>query len=747
MANLSSFYPQPVVPNAIEVTASGSTTARTLSTRFADIVNVKDFGAVGDGVSDDWLAIQRAIAAAADVPNAATLTMPAALGVSDPMSVNAFGIWIPKLFYFGVSRRIVYFPSGQYAISRPLVASGEQIHLLGYSGRMSRINVSKNAATSAGLATMFNGVEPLNEWVYRELVAVDGTEPVGFWSLWPDYGHGNRIEGLGVGLTELDENNQTTIRPFDTVSDVLAYLPFTEGPPPFAKVSGTQGTNTLTINTEIRCWVGMKIKPRNHATTYTVASFSVGSNSVTITTVETVTSNIVNEMALRGKSAANGILLNGGENMAIIRCFADGFYYGSGISLLGGSPAAIIDNCMVNSNKVGYEIESGPSILIKPSGDNNQTFVRAGFKSLATLYIEGIKMENFGSPPFFGFETGIKEIFQLGSYGGQGRPSSMKIVGGSININVSPNLEDSVIYAEYATVYPANIQTSGLNMQNQCSIIHQRRNLLNNDILKRIGRSDWQSTQHAERYGGKSERMSDGLVDWYVYGDRRNAVFDLIDNRGGIVADSGSGRPSGNATFERDGQTVTFTQANHGLQVGNQIFVAQYISTDPPNTFFTATGSASDGSFTGSLFVKSVNGNDFTCTVANSGPDEGTVKLIYGKYWDFHSFYDNRHIVQIPSDLGSPNINREVFVFKDLQNRNLSGLRVATATEGDWWASKSLNIGGTIDSPSSRILTGTGAPSAPAPNGSIYLRTDGDASSTVYVRAGDQWRPLGAYEP
>jgi hypothetical protein len=45
------------------------------------------------------------------------------------------------------------------------------------------------------------------------------------------------------------------------------------------------------------------------------------------------------------------------------------------------------------------------------------------------------------------------------------------------------------------------------------------------------------------------------------------------------------------------------------------------------------------------------------------------------------------------------------------------------------------------------ILSGTGAPSATAPNGSIFLRTDGDASSTVYVRAGDQWRPLGAYEP
>lgn len=63
--NSSTGAPEVVEPSnssPTEVTATGSTTARTLADRFADVVNVLDYGAAGDGATDDTGSFNTALA-------------------------------------------------------------------------------------------------------------------------------------------------------------------------------------------------------------------------------------------------------------------------------------------------------------------------------------------------------------------------------------------------------------------------------------------------------------------------------------------------------------------------------------------------------------------------------------------------------------------------------------------------------------------------------------------------------------
>lgn len=85
------------------VTAAGSVAARTLAVRGADVVNVKDYGAVGDGTTDDTAAIQAALNAG------------------------------PTLDQSGppVRGHHVVFPAGRYLISAPLIIKSQATKLIG----------------------------------------------------------------------------------------------------------------------------------------------------------------------------------------------------------------------------------------------------------------------------------------------------------------------------------------------------------------------------------------------------------------------------------------------------------------------------------------------------------------------------------------------------------------------------------------------------------------------------------------
>jgi hypothetical protein len=89
-------------PSVDPVTATGSTTARFLKDRFAERFNVKDYGAKGDGVTDDTAAIQAAITAAQ----------------------SAAGITV------GPGKQ-VYFPGGKYIVSATLTVQHDNVCLEG----------------------------------------------------------------------------------------------------------------------------------------------------------------------------------------------------------------------------------------------------------------------------------------------------------------------------------------------------------------------------------------------------------------------------------------------------------------------------------------------------------------------------------------------------------------------------------------------------------------------------------------
>ena len=70
--------------SASTIIATGSTTTRLLVDRFADTVNVKDFGAVGDGVTDDTAAIQAAVDS-----NASSVFVPSGRYAISRVNVNS----------------------------------------------------------------------------------------------------------------------------------------------------------------------------------------------------------------------------------------------------------------------------------------------------------------------------------------------------------------------------------------------------------------------------------------------------------------------------------------------------------------------------------------------------------------------------------------------------------------------------------------------------------------------------------
>ena len=82
--------------SALNATATGATTSRTLAAYFSDVINVLDFGAVGNGVADDTVAIKAAIAAA-NARGGALVCFPNPSYVFNPSSIVSVGTGVTLL--------------------------------------------------------------------------------------------------------------------------------------------------------------------------------------------------------------------------------------------------------------------------------------------------------------------------------------------------------------------------------------------------------------------------------------------------------------------------------------------------------------------------------------------------------------------------------------------------------------------------------------------------------------------------
>jgi hypothetical protein len=147
--------------------------ARTLANRFADVINVKDFGAVGDGVADDTAAIQAAINAgygkAVYIP-AGTYFVTSTINISGS-NITIYGDGYNSIinrtgnygntFYFhsGVTQILTDIGLHKLEIrSQGLTTSGAHIFVNG----VARMNISEIYIQDGFIGFQFNGLTAAN---------------------------------------------------------------------------------------------------------------------------------------------------------------------------------------------------------------------------------------------------------------------------------------------------------------------------------------------------------------------------------------------------------------------------------------------------------------------------------------------------------------------------------------------------------------------------------------------------------
>jgi hypothetical protein len=230
-----------IVASKLSFTQAGSgATARTIDSKLKDVVSVKDFDAVGDGVTNDTAAIQAALDS---VPNGA----------------NSYA---PSKVSGGAGRVSLFFPPGDYVVTAPLdmsqrdytrlVADGRatifssstsyiidmasadhcEIDGLALYSATARVGIYINRCTSNPYA-MFNTIRNVAITLTPDVTANSGNGRIGIYN---NRGEQNVFENLVLRCD-------------------IPYLAQNASDSNFPPTSGTQDTSiaSATVNTHIQC--------------------------------------------------------------------------------------------------------------------------------------------------------------------------------------------------------------------------------------------------------------------------------------------------------------------------------------------------------------------------------------------------------------------------------------------------------------------------------------------------------------
>ena len=784
MAFLSSFYPQPVVkgttagtfaegndsritgavqsggaaggglsgtypnPTLASITPTGSTTARTIQNRFADWINVLDYGADPTGTNDSWLAIQRAIYDSGLAPSDRVASTISAVATTTVTNRTLLTLQRPPQ-----GKYTVYLPQGTYKISKPLVIT-QGTHITGHVGGNSTQILMDNATNG-----QFTAITDVGWTVSTDETA---SEP---WTLMSgNYNHGCVIENLQINTNY--PANQSGL-----IAKGYYWVKWSYNGASYATITGSSGSTELTSTYGFNYWREGKIKlyPSNQILDIQYAQ----DNKIYLK--NPLSQSVTAENYAFGIAKHNGIWMSGGEGSRISNVWCSQLL-GSGIHILSGSPNPIIENTMMNFCDVAYLIEDSPAVLIKPSGDCNNVILQCKGATNTTL-ISG-KFEDprpltgpYSNPDIFvpyPNMTSCRAIVEVEGLP-SGTPTFLNINGLTQNASGSETLNISCVDI-YEYVIAAIVKIDGLRTLGYGSSFARRLSL--GGAVQQVYARDNSFVNDDERsfYSGSSPYLAtprenfNGGQTLLTFASRHSgSVQSTLSS--GITLDiqnpetkHTSGKLPNRCNFSRSGTTATITyrnsannaNANHGLKVGDMVYFRGYTFTSGSGNL-AYNNNPNDGAFPPAFTVKTVpTSQTLTINVADSGATAGSADLHALQYTEFHTMRFDEHRFQLPSNVGNPDLDYRGFSVYDRKKDVVASLSVPAIDKGTWWIKDQFAGGGTVASPAFRILHGTGDPQTAAisaPNGSLYLRTDGDASTTLYVRAGGEWKPLSSWNP